>query len=59
MAKKRPMTTEELFNSYMDEVMPKKPTQGIVLEANGVELLDTLIDMEGFLPEKKVMKSDV
>ena len=44
--------------SYMDEVMPKKAVQGVDSEAKGEEVLDTLIDMEKFFPEK-VMESDV
>ncbi|RKI37953.1 site-specific integrase [bacterium D16-51] len=44
--------------SYMDEVMPKKTLQGIDSETDGKGVLDTLIDMEEFLPEKAV-KSDV
>lgn len=42
----------------MDEVMPKKTLQGIDSETDGKKVLDTLIDMEEFLPEKAV-KSDV
>lgn len=44
--------------SYMDEVMPKKTLQGIDSETDGKGVLDTLIDMEEFFPEKAV-KSDV
>jgi len=44
--------------SYMDEVMPKKAVQHIDSEADGEEVLDTLVDMEGFLPEK-VMESNL
>lgn len=39
--------------SYMDEVMPKKQGQGIGLEAHSEEILDTMIDVGEFLPEKK------
>ncbi len=44
--------------SYMDEVMPKRVVQRIDSEADGEEVLDTLVDMEGFLPEK-TMESDL
>lgn len=40
--------------SYMDEVMPKKAAQGTDPETDRGQVLDTMIDMEGFLPEKKV-----
>lgn len=42
----------------MDEVMPKKAVQRIDAEADGEEVLDTLVDMEGFL-HGKVMESDI
>lgn len=44
--------------SYMDEVMPKKTLQGNDSETDGKGVLDTMIDMEEFFPEKAV-KSDV
>lgn len=44
--------------SYMDEVMPKKAVQRIDAEAGGEEVLDTLVDIDGFL-HGKVKESDV
>ena len=44
--------------TYMDEVMPQKAAQCIDAKTDGEEVLDTLVDMGKFLPEKKVMESD-